>query len=148
MIPPLIFLFLFLSDVRRYYMSITSIMIVSNIIVLVSQNIIFYAYESWCQWENSSKCLPQAPSPLPGFLVVLQERLDQPSGGEQNVSRLLHFRKYCIFEENTIFSFSALLVGIDIFVLFICFYGVFYYSSAIMELSMKSCCCFLGFRGN
>ena len=44
-IPPLIFLLLFLSDVRRYYMSITSIMIVSNIIVLVSQNIIFL-----CLW--------------------------------------------------------------------------------------------------
>ena len=48
LIPPFIFLLFFL-EINRNYIMLIMITIASNITVLVSQNIIFFAYEPWCQ---------------------------------------------------------------------------------------------------
>ena len=102
------------------------ITIVSNITMLVSQNIIFFGFFMLMSHGVNKKCLPHTSlSPTrfsPGLFVVLQEMLHQTS---IDVNRL--FAKGNAFSRKIrFFSFSSLLVGFDFTVLFICFYGVFF----------------------
>ena len=63
-------IFLFFLDIGRNYISpniFITITIVSNITVLVSQNIIFFGFFTAMSQEDFSKCLPQPHSPLPYF---------------------------------------------------------------------------------
>ena len=62
--------FSFFLDIGRNYISpniFITITIVSNITVLVSQNIIFFGFFTAMSQEDFSKCLPQPHSPLPYF---------------------------------------------------------------------------------
>ena len=62
--------FSFFLDIGRNYISpniFITITIVSNITVLMSQNIIFFGFFTAMSQEDFSKCLPQPRSPLPYF---------------------------------------------------------------------------------
>ena len=46
---PSFYFFIIFLEINRNYIMLIMITIASNITVLVSQNIIFFAYEPWCQ---------------------------------------------------------------------------------------------------
>ena len=107
-------------------MSITSIIIttVSNITVLVWQNIVFFDFFMRMSMVSIWRLLQVSPSIFlsltyfsAGLFVVLQRK------GWINLQLFWsgYLRKICIFEESKIFSFSSLLVVFDFAVLLICF---------------------------
>ena len=147
-IPLLVFLLFFIEIGKNYTVPIKSVVItiVSNITMLVSQSIIFFGYFVPMNHSvNKKTSLSSSPIPLsptkfsPGLLVLLQEILDQPS-----IAVIRLFAKDNAFSKKIRFFLLAHCwsVLILLFSLYI-FYGVFFYSSAIMKLRIKSCCYYL-----
>ena len=123
-----------------------SVTIISNVTVLVSNNVICFEYFIPMSHGFNKKILsivypplPPDPSPLPlrGFhqvlLVVLQEIIYQPSFA---LIRLLQKKKRCIFNVKQFFPFNILLVDFAVFCIFVS-WGVFH-SSAIIKLQIAS----------
>ena len=105
---------------------------------------VIYAYDPWCQYEDSSKCLPPTPTALPGFRYVC-----------------LLFYKKCLI--NLFLPWSCYLQNImnfqkkeirvfilghcwSVLILLYCFvykfFTFFFHSSVIMKSRIKSFCCF------